>query len=81
MIRTIKQKNREYVVVTTDFELKDKQGTVRVPMYVQVDASALTLEEYTRITKGLKGLFDRTITLNLVKPKTNEKPWWKKLFN
>jgi hypothetical protein len=50
-------------------------------MYVQVDASALTLEEYTRITKGLKGLFDRTITLNLVKPKTDEKPWWKKLFN
>jgi hypothetical protein len=81
MIRAIKQKNREYVVVTTDFELKDKQGTVRVPMYVQVDTSALTPEEYTRITKGIKGLFDRTITLNLAKPKTNEKPWWKKLFN
>lgn len=81
MIRAIKQKNREYVVVTTEFELKDKKGTIRVPMYVQVDVSNLPPEEYTRVTKGVKGLFDRVITLNLIKPKSDSKPWWKKLFN
>lgn len=81
MIRSIKQKNREYVIVTTEFELKDSKGIVKVPMYVQVDVSNLPPEEYTRIIKGAKGLFDRTITLNLLKPKSSEKPWWKKIFN
>jgi hypothetical protein len=81
MIRTIKQKSREYAIITTDFELRDSRGLVRVPMYVQVDISNLTPEEYTRVVKGFKGLFDHTVTLNLIKTKTNEKSWWKKLFN
>lgn len=81
MIRAIKQKNREYVVVTTEFELKDSKGTIKVPMYVQVDVSNLPPEEYTRVTKSVKSLFDRVITLNLNKPKSDSRPWWKKLFN
>lgn len=80
MIRSIKQKNREYIVVTTEFELKDSKGIIRVPMYVQIDVSNISPEEYTRVTKGAKGLFDRIITLNLLKPLKDERPWWKKLF-
>ena len=80
MIRTVKHKSGEFIIVNTSFEVKENGRVINVPMSVQVDTSRLSVEEQSTVYKSINGLFNRTVVLNLNKPK-NEKSWWKKLFN
>ena len=80
MVRTVKHKSGEFIVVNTSLEVFEKGVSVKVPIVVQIDVSKLNLEDYTRIFRAGNSLFNRTLTLNNEKPKKNEKPWWKKLF-
>jgi hypothetical protein len=81
MVRTIKNKNGEFIVFNTFLEVKDKGKIIKVPLYVQMDITTLDQEENYKVFKNASGLFNRTVTLNLDKSTKNEKPWWKKLFN
>lgn len=81
MVRTIKNKNGEFIAFNTSLEVKDKGRTIKVPLYVQIDITALDQEENYKVFKNASGLFNRTVTLNLDKSTKNEKSWWKKLFN
>lgn len=80
MIRTVKHKSGEFIIVNTYFEVKENGKVIKVPMSVQVDTTRLNKEEQDTAYKSINGLFNRTVILNLNKPK-NEKSWWKKLFN
>lgn len=80
MIRTVKHKSGEFIIVNTSFEVKEDGKVIKVPMSVQIDTTRLSEEEQSIVYKSINGLFNRTVILNLNKPK-NEKSWWKKLFN
>ena len=80
MIRTVKHKSGEFIIVNTSFEVKENGKVIKVPMSVQIDTTRLSEGEQSIVYKSINGLFNRTVILNLNKPK-NEKSWWKKLFN
>ena len=80
MIRTVKHKSGEFIIVNTYFEVKENGKAIKVPMSVQLDTTKLSREEQDTAYKSINGLFNRTVVLNLNKPK-NETSWWKKLFN
>lgn len=81
MIRTVTNKSGEFIVINTSLEVKENGVASRVSMYVQIDVTTLDQEAYNKVFKGVNGLFNRTITLNLSKPIKDERSWWKKLFN
>lgn len=81
MVRVIKNKNGDFISISTSLEIKDKGKNINVPVYVQVGVTRLREEDYSKVYKASYGLFNHTIKLDLTKPAKNEKPWWKKLFN
>lgn len=80
MIRTVKHRNGEFIVINTTFEVKERGEVVKVPIAIQVDTTKLSEPETHLVYKATNGLFNRTVTLNLNKPKA-EKPWYKRIFN
>lgn len=80
MIRTVTNKSGEFIVINASLEVKEKDITSRVPMYVQIDVTTLDQEAYNKIFKGANSLFNRTVTLNLSKSIKDERSWWKKIF-
>jgi hypothetical protein len=81
MIRTVANKSGEFIIINTSLEVKDKDGIIRVPLFVQIDVTTLDQNAYTKVFKGANSSFNRIVTFNLSKPVKDERPWWKKLFN
>lgn len=81
MIRTVTNKSGEFIVINTSLEVKNKDGIIRVPLFVQIDVTTLDQNTYSKVFKGANSSFNRTVAFNLSKPVKDERPWWKKLFN
>ena len=81
MIRTVTNKSGEFIIVNASLEVRDRGQIVRVPLFVQVDVTPLDENTSNKVFRATNSLFNRTVTLNLIKPVRDEKPWWKKLFN
>lgn len=81
MIRTLTNKSGEFIIINASLEVKDKGQIIRVPLFVQVDVTPLDQDNSNKVFRAANSLFNRTVTLNLIKPIKDEKPWWKKLFN
>jgi hypothetical protein len=80
MIRTVKHKNGEYFIVSTYFEIRESGRVIKVPISIQVDSTALSVEESGVVYKSMHGLFNRVLILNLNKPVETKESWWNKLF-
>lgn len=80
MIRTITNKNGDFISIHTSLEIKDKGNCVKVPIYVEVKVTDLNESDYGKVYRASYGLFNRNVKLDLTKSTKNEKPWWKKLF-
>ena len=81
MIRTVTNKNGDFISIHTSLEVKGKDSNVKVPVYVQIKVTNLNESDYGKVYRASYGLFNRNVTLDLTKSTKNEKPWWKKLFN
>jgi hypothetical protein len=80
MIRTVTSKSGEFIIINASLEVRDRGYIIRVPLSVQVDVTPLDQDNSTKVFRAANSLFNRTVTLNLIKPVRDEKPWWKKLF-
>ena len=81
MIRTVTNRSGDFISISTTLEVKDKDGNISVPVYVQIGVTRLNESNYSKVYRASYGLFNRTLKLDLTKPVKNERPWWKKLFN
>lgn len=81
MIRTLTNKSGEFIIINASLEVKDKGQIIRVPLFVQVDVTPLDQDNSNKVFRAANSLFNRNVTLNLIKPVKDGKPWWKKLFN
>jgi hypothetical protein len=80
MIRTVKHKDKDYIIIDTTFEVKEGGKVIGTPLHLRVDGTALSKEDYYKIFKRVSLLFDRTITVDTTKPVVKSKPWWKRIF-
>ena len=80
MIRTVTSKSGEFIIINASLKVRDRGYIIRVPLSVQVDVTPLDQDNSTKVFRAANSLFNRTVTLNLIKPVRDEKPWWKKLF-
>jgi len=83
MIRTLKHKEKEFIVVDTDFQVKDGDKIISVPFHLQINATDLNQEEYSKVLKKTSALFNHIIVVDLKKPEKLNKPtpWYKRIFN
>lgn len=61
MIRTVKHKSGEFIIVNTYFEVKENGKVIKVPMSVQVDTTRLNKEEQGTAYKSINGLFNLSL--------------------
>ena len=80
MIRTVKHRDRDYIIIDTTFQVKEGGKVVSVPLHLRVDGTNLSKEDYYKIFKRGSLLFDRTITVDITKPVVESKTWWKRIF-
>lgn len=80
MIRTVKHKNKDYVIIDTTFQVKEGDKVISAPIHLRVDGTNLNKEDYYKAFKRVSLLFDRTITVDITKPVAEPKPWWKQIF-
>ena len=80
MIRTVKHKNKDYIIIDATFQVREEGKTISAPFYLRVDGTDLNKEDYYKIFKRVSVLFDRTITVDITKPVVDSKPWWKRIF-
>jgi len=80
MIRTVKHKNKDYIIIDTTFQVKEGDKVISVPIHLRVDRTDLNKEDYYKIFKRVSLFFDRTIIVDLTKPVAESKPWWKRIF-
>lgn len=81
MVRVIKNKGKEYLIVNTCLQIQEEINVTDVPMYVQIDLTNYTEEKRVQIYKVAHKLFNHNITANLTKQKEIKKSWWQKLIN
>ena len=82
MIRTLKHKEKDYIVVDTTFQVKDGEKIVSVPFHLQLNATGLDEEDHAKILKKANALFNHVILVNLKKPERVESsiPWYKRIL-
>ena len=80
MIRTVKHKSKDYIIIDTTFQVKEGSKVISVPFHLRVDGTDLTKEEYYKVFKRVSILFDRTVTVDITKPVADSKPWWKRIL-
>jgi hypothetical protein len=80
MIRTVKHRDKDYIIIDTTFQVKEGGKVISAPLHLRVDGTALSKEDYYKIFKRVSLLFDRTITVDITEPVVKSKPWWKRIF-
>ena len=80
MIRTVKHKSKDYIIIDTTFQVKEEDKTISAPFHLRVDGTGLSKEEYYKVFKRVSILFDRTIMVDITKPAIDSKSWWKRIF-
>jgi hypothetical protein len=82
MIRVIKNKEKEYLVINTFLEILEKENSkINVPVNIRIELTNFTEDKRIKVYRVAYKLFDRIINVNLIKQKESKKPWWKKIFN
>ena len=81
MIRTVKHKNKDYIIIDTTFQVREEGKTISAPLHLRVDGTDLSKEDYYKLFKRVSISFDRTVTVDITKPTLDSKPWWKRIFN
>lgn len=75
MVRFVKYKNKEYIVVTTTFQMDD----VEAPVQIQINLENIDKQHHSSFFRQASFLLNRP--LKLAKPQKQEgKSWWNRLF-
>lgn len=82
MIRTLKHKEKDFIVVETTFQVKDGEKIISVPFHLQINATGLDGEDYMKVLKKTNAIFNHTILVSLKKPEQvlDSIPWYKRIF-
>lgn len=82
MIRTVKHKEKDYVVIDTTFQIKDEGRVIDVPFHLQLNITKLSKEDQNKVYAKASALFNHAILVYLKKPEKVEShsPWYKRIF-
>jgi len=82
MIRTVRHKEKDYIVVDTTFQVKDDDKVISVPFHLQLNITGLDKDDSSKVLKKTNALFNHPILVNLIKPEKIQSamPWFKHFF-
>ena len=82
MIRTVKHKEKDYIVIDTTFQIKDEGRVIDVPFHLQLNTTKLDREDRNKAYAKASALFNHTISVYFRKPEKIESssPWYKRIF-
>jgi hypothetical protein len=76
MVRIVKHKGKEYVIITTTFHTNN--GEIEAPVQIQISLTNIDPKQHFKIYQQASYLLHRPIKLKSEQSKqTDSKPWWK----
>jgi hypothetical protein len=78
MIRFARHKNRDYVIVDTEFKIEESGEIIEVPIHLRIDTTKITKDQNQIVFKKAALLFNRPIVLK--KERKQKKKWWNVFF-
>ena len=76
MVKMVKHKGKNYVVITTTFHT----GDIEVPAQIQINITDIDPKDHYTIYREAAFLLNRPLKLAKPQPKQDKTSWWGRLF-
>lgn len=78
MIRMVKHKGKDYIIINTTFS----NGDIQAPIQVQINLGNVDPKHHNELYWQAAQVFNKAFKIKVIDSKKNKdiKPWWKRLF-